>query len=77
MNPLEIIGLYNQVRSNPQMLSQMMLNRGIINQQAFNAMQGMSPSQMGSYLMNNGVLNQNMFNQLSSQATQMQQQIGH
>lgn len=71
MNPLEIIGLYNQVRSNPQMLSQMMLNRGMINQQTYNAVQGMSPAQVGQYLMNNGILPQGTVNQLAAMVPQV------
>lgn len=54
----DVMRLFMQVRQNPAMLSQILYQNGRIDQNQFQAIQGMNPQQMGNYLSQNGVMGQ-------------------
>lgn len=49
----DVIRIYQQVRQNPSMLSQILLQNGRINQNQYQAMQNMNPQEMANYLSQN------------------------
>lgn len=59
----DVMRLFMQVRQNPAMLSQILYQNGRIDQNQFQAIQGMNPQQMGSYLSQNGIMGQGFQNQ--------------
>ena len=59
----DVMRLFMQVRQNPAMLSQILYQNGRIDQNQFQAIQGMNPQQMGNYLSQNGVMGQGFQNQ--------------
>ena len=63
---MNILQMVSQIRQNPNQLSQLLYQKGKINQEQFSALQGKSPSEMGEYLLNNNILPANQFNQLKS-----------
>ena len=58
----DVIRIYQQVKQNPSMLSQLLFQNGRIDQNQFQAIQGMNPQQMGSYLSSNGIMGQGFQN---------------
>lgn len=61
MNPLmnnmaTIVNHFRRAQGNPGYVRDLLLQSGRINQEAFDAMSGMSASQMANYLMDNGQL---------------------
>lgn len=65
---MDMIGKMRAVMQNPASLADVMLERGSIDQNTYNAIKGMGPRQMGQYMMNNGLISgqqaQNLYNQV-------------
>lgn len=79
-NPIQMLmGIAQQARqiqNNPQELGTLLLNRGVIDQNTYDAIKGMnSPSQIGNYLMNNGILGQQQAQQYAQAIPQVQQMM--
>lgn len=80
-NPFRIspmMNMMNQVRqmqSDPSQISKMLLDRGKIDQNTYEAIKGMNPSQIGNYLMQNGILGQNQIQGMMPQVNQIQQMM--
>lgn len=53
----DVIRIYQQVKSNPAMLSQLLLQNGRVDQNQFQAIQNMNPQDMANYLSQNGIMN--------------------
>ena len=74
MNPFNMMGsmdMISKIRSvlqNPASLPDIMLERGAIDQNTYNAIKGMGPQQAGQYMISNGLMNmqqaQNLYNQV-------------
>ena len=63
----------NQLRQNPNMIKDMLLNGGRITQEQYNALKDMNtPSQIGQYLLNNGIIGQDRMNELAQAAQHIQ-----
>lgn len=58
----DVIRIYQQVRQNPAMLSQLLFQNGRIDQNQFQAIQGMNPQDMANYLSQNGIMGQGVQN---------------
>ena len=58
----DVIRIYQQVRQNPAMLGQLLFQNGRIDQNQFQAIQGMNPQDMASYLSQNGIMGQGVQN---------------
>lgn len=58
----DVIRIYQQVRQNPAMLGQLLFQNGRIDQNQYQAIQGMNPQDMASYLSQNGIMGQGVQN---------------
>ena len=54
----DVIRLYQQVKQNPAMLSQILLQNGRVNQNQYEAIQNMNPHEIANYLNQNGIMGQ-------------------
>ena len=59
----DVIRIYQQVRQNPAMLSQLLYQNGRVNQNQYQAIQNMNPQDMANYLSQNGIMGQGFQNQ--------------
>ena len=58
----DVIRIYQQVKQNPAMLGQLLIQNGRIDQNQYQAIQGMNPQDMANYLSQNGIMGQGVQN---------------
>ena len=71
----DVIRLYRQVKQNPSMLGNLLVQNGRIDQSQLEAMNGMNPQQMGQYLSQNGIMDQKFLNNGGQFATPIRQSM--
>jgi len=72
---MDMMGKIRAVMQNPASLPDVMLERGAIDQNTYNAIKGMGPQQAGQYMMQNGLLNPQQAQQLYGQVPGVQRMI--
>ena len=73
MNPMmQIISEARQAQSNPNYVRDLLLKNGKINQETYDATQGMSASQMGAYMIDHGLLTHDAVNKMMPFIQQLQ-----
>ena len=82
MNPLfgygigDVLRLYKQVKQNPSMLGDLLVQNGRIDQSQLQAMQGMNPQQMGQYMTQNNIMGQNFLQKGNEYAAPIRNSVG-
>lgn len=61
---MDIAKHVKEVRQNPGRIANLLLDQGTIDQDTFQKIKGMNPSQIGAYLMQHGLLNRQQAQEL-------------
>ena len=72
---MDMIGKIRSVMQNPASLADVMMERGAIDRNTYNAVKGMGPQQVGQYMMNNGLMTGQQAQGLYSQVPGIQRML--